>query len=62
MVDDKTKLACIERELKMRLRVYPRWVAENKMTATQAQYELETMEAIADDYRRKVEAVEPKLL
>jgi hypothetical protein len=26
------KLACAERELKMRKRVYPRWVAEGRMS------------------------------
>jgi hypothetical protein len=46
----------------MRIKVYPRWVAENKMDAAQAQYEIECMESIAADYRAIVERDEPKLL
>jgi hypothetical protein len=45
------KLACLERELKYRKRVYARLVDRGKMTAQQSQRELELMEAIAQDYR-----------
>jgi hypothetical protein len=61
-VDAKKKLNCLEREIRMRIKVYPRWVAENKMDAAQAQYEIECMESIAADYRAIVERDEPKLL
>jgi hypothetical protein len=44
------KRACIERELKMRRRVYPRWVENEKMTQAQADREIATMEAILADY------------
>ena len=49
------KLACAERELKMRERVYPRWVANGKMTEAKARQETETMRAIAEDYRAQAQ-------
>ena len=42
----------ILRELKYRKRVYPRWVAEGKMTDGFAAVQIEVMEAIASDYER----------
>jgi hypothetical protein len=45
------KLACLERELKMRRRVYPRWITQGKMDASKAAHEIECMEAIVIDYR-----------
>lgn len=44
------KRACIERELKMRRRVYPRWVSDNRMTQAKADEEIAVMEAILADY------------
>jgi hypothetical protein len=52
MITAETKLACIEREIKMRRRVYPRWVTDGRMTQAKADDEIKTMEAIADDYRK----------
>lgn len=49
------KLAAIERELKYRRRVYPRWVAEGKMTDGFAAAQIAIFEAIADDYRTQSE-------
>lgn len=46
--DDKR--AAIEREIKMRRRVYPRWVDKGTMTQTQADREIAVMEAILADY------------
>jgi len=46
-----TKLEVVERELKYRRHVYPRLVAEHKMTQHLADTQLEAMEAIAEDYR-----------
>lgn len=61
MIDDDRKLVCAKRELKMRERVYPRWVAEGRMKAHQAQYEIETMAAIVADYQAAVAAATPSL-
>jgi hypothetical protein len=45
------KLACAERELRLRKRAYPRWLANGRITPGDAQRELALMEAIAEDYR-----------
>jgi hypothetical protein len=44
-------LKCAERELALRKRVYPNLVRRGKMTVTQSDYELKTMERIADHFR-----------
>lgn len=44
------KLHCIERELGMRKRVYPRLVADGKMTQDKAAREIAIMEAIRAEY------------
>ena len=45
------KRACLERELKMRRRVYPRWVAAGKMREEDADREIACLRAILVDYR-----------
>jgi hypothetical protein len=52
---DEDKLRCAERELKMRRRVYPRWVEEGRMSVGKAEYEIGCMEAICEDFRVRVE-------
>lgn len=49
------KLACAERELKMRRRVYPRWVHDDRMSAGKAEHEIACMEAIVADYKAAAE-------
>jgi len=49
------KLRCAERELRMRNKMYPVWIAEGKMTDLQAKREIELMEDIAADYRAQTE-------
>jgi hypothetical protein len=44
------KLACAQRELKMRTRVYARWVDEGKMSSAKAAHEIACMEEIVKDY------------
>lgn len=39
-------IGCAEREVKMRERVYPRWVAKGRMTQEKADRELALMKAI----------------
>jgi hypothetical protein len=58
-IDDK--LQCVVRELGYRHRVYPRLVANKKMSQTQADRELKLMEAIAEDYRRSAQICAPGL-
>lgn len=40
------QIQCIQRELSFRRRVYPRWVAEGKMTQAKADEEIAVMEAV----------------
>ena len=40
------QIACVEREIKMRVRVYPRWVEANRMTQEKASQEIESMRAV----------------
>jgi hypothetical protein len=37
---------CVEREVRLRERAYPRWVAEGKMTGAHARAETEAMKAV----------------
>jgi signal recognition particle subunit SEC65 len=46
-------VACAERELAMRERVYPRWVESGKMTADKAEKETQCMKHIASFLARK---------
>ena len=39
-------IVCIEREIAMRRRVYPRWVDAGKMKMDRAEREIEVMEAV----------------
>jgi hypothetical protein len=53
--DDATKLACLEREIKMRRMVYANRVRQGLMRPTDAEQEIACMEAIAADYREKLQ-------
>jgi len=55
------KLACVERELRYRIRVYARLVAEQKMTERQAGREIAVMGAIVEDYRKVRDLEQPEL-
>lgn len=46
------KREAVEREVKMRQRVYPRWIADGRMTNAKADHEIKVMETIAEDYRK----------
>lgn len=54
MITDIEKLACLKRELAMRKKVYPRWVADQRMRPEKADYELAVLQAIIDEYQEKV--------
>ena len=41
-------IACVEREIGMRERVYPRWVEQKKLLQTTADQELARMRAVRD--------------
>lgn len=48
-LDDQ--IACVEREIAMRQRLYPRWVADRRMAERTARYELDTMRAVLETLR-----------
>jgi hypothetical protein len=45
------KLACLEREIALRVKVYARKIADGSMSIQKAEREMEVMRAIAEDYR-----------
>lgn len=47
----RQQIACAERELKMRIRVYPRWVEAGKMKQADADAEIAAMQAIVATLR-----------
>ena len=53
-VTDQDKFDCARRELKIRKRVYPHWVNNGRMKQASADREIEIMQAIADDYKAKI--------
>lgn len=55
MIDDQVKLKEIEREIKYRRWVYSRLVNEGQMRQETADKQIKIMEAIADDYRQKIQ-------
>lgn len=59
MVTDHDKLKSAIRELKLRKRVYPRFVSAGRMTGEEMRHEIAVMEAIVADYQQKVQ---PSLL
>ena len=52
MFTQADKKAAVERELKYRRRVYPRLIANGKMTDGFAQTQIELFEAILQDYEK----------
>ena len=50
-VTNEEKIACLQREIDMRIRVYGRYMAEGKMSKSKAEREIEIMKAILFDYQ-----------
>lgn len=48
----------MERELKFRRRVYPKWIADGRYTQEKADREIAMFEAIRGEYHTKAEADE----
>jgi predicted DNA-binding protein len=47
------KLAALRRELELRIRLYPKRVSERKLTRDKAEYEVNIIRAMIDDYEDK---------
>ena len=54
MITARQKLDCVERELKIRRQVYRNKIMTGRMTQAQADYEIEVMAAIVEEYRMQV--------
>jgi hypothetical protein len=50
-ITDADKLACIEREIKFRIYVYPRRIDNGTMSQDKAEREIAIMKAILEDYK-----------
>jgi|SoimicMinimDraft_14_1059742.scaffolds.fasta_scaffold29516_1 hypothetical protein len=50
-VSKEEKIACLQREINLRERVYARYMAEGKMKRSKAEREIEIMKAILQDYQ-----------
>jgi hypothetical protein len=48
----KQKLEAVEREIKLRKRVYPRWVQDKRMSQPEADRQIAVFEEIREDYER----------
>lgn len=55
IITNQDKLACAQRELTMRTRVYPRFIEAGKISAGRAAHEIACMEAIIADYCKACE-------
>lgn len=54
------QVECVRREISMRERAYPRWVADKRMTQKKADQELEMMRAVLETLEK--EAAKARLL
>jgi hypothetical protein len=48
------QIACVDREIGIRERVYPRWVEKGKLTKQAADMEMERIRAVLDTLRRSI--------
>lgn len=51
-IDLAAQIKCVEREIGMRERVYPRWVASKKMSQQKADAEIAAMNAVLATLKR----------
>lgn len=48
MIDLQEQIICVDREIRLRQSVYPRFIASGKMTPVKAATEIARMEAVRD--------------
>lgn len=61
-VSTPDKIACLKREIKYRARVYPRLIADRRMSQDTADREIEIMRAILNDYELAQKVVDRHIL
>lgn len=59
--NDRDKLSAVQREIVLRRNVYAKRIEFGSMTEAQAKREIGVMEAIAEDYRARLNAAAPAL-
>lgn len=59
MIPLTDQLSTVERELRLRRRVYPRFIQRNKLTAATAANELRRLEAVVDTLKFLIEHYGP---
>jgi hypothetical protein len=59
---NRQKAECAKREVRQRVRAYPRWIEEHRMTHAFAALQIGIMQEIADDYEAKAIEDEKKEL
>ena len=62
LVDLPKQIACIQREIGFRERMYPRWVAANKLKQEKADYELAAMRAVLETLKAEQQRRQPSLI
>lgn len=62
MITLEAQIASVEREIRMREKVYPRWTASGKLKKESADRELETMKAVLATLREIQAKQVPPLL
>lgn len=53
-IDLQAQIACVEREIRLRQKVYPRWVGNRRMSQEKADLEIATMKAVLDTLRTRL--------
>ena len=53
-IDDQTKLTYLQNELTKKQQVYPKFIEMGRLSADDANTELQIMQAVVDDYTAKV--------
>jgi len=52
MITLADQIACVEREIKMRQRVYPNWVTRGTMTESNARNEIHRMQSVLETLQK----------
>lgn len=60
MITLEQQIACIRRELALRQRNYPRWVADGRMKQAESDHQLAAMQAAHDTLMKLKEAEDAK--
>lgn len=62
LIDLPKQIACVEREIGFRERVYRRWVEAGKMKQEKADYEIAAMKAVIETLKAEQAKRQPSLL